>query len=497
MKKVTKRLSILAIASAFSTPVSVLATNGMNMEGYGPEATGMGGASMAYDNGTAAVMNNPATLGMMDDNKTRVDIAIGSLAPSITTTIPAASSSSDSSADQFYMPAGGFASKSGPIAYGFGLFAQGGMGTEYAADSPLAAKSGKRVKAEVGVGRILAPITYDVNNSLILGATIDYVWADMDLMMAMSGDQMAAIQSGATGSMGGTMAAALGGAMQAGVLQAAPNGMASAVNWARFDFQNGDPLRGAAHSDGFGFKLGMVLKMDSKLSLGATYHSETNLDDMTGAATVTMNANIDNNYLNKTWVPGVSGSAAGAYTAVPIALTGKILIKNFQWPSVLGVGAAFQMSDSVMLAADFKRLMWSDVMDSFKMSFVADDDVSNGSYAGTVLDVSLDQKWKDQNVFQLGATFTLSPALALRAGYNYAENPIPDQYMNPLFPAIIEHHLTGGLGYKLNKDQAIDFSVTYAPEVSATNPGDGTDNIPAVTTTHSQTNWQLMYSVGF
>lgn len=37
------------------------ARNGMNMEGYGPIACGMGGACMAFDNGTAAVMNNPAT----------------------------------------------------------------------------------------------------------------------------------------------------------------------------------------------------------------------------------------------------------------------------------------------------------------------------------------------------------------------------------------------------------------------------------------------------
>ena len=42
------------------------ATNGMNMEGYGPIAAAMGGASMAYDNGTAAMMNNPATIGLMD-----------------------------------------------------------------------------------------------------------------------------------------------------------------------------------------------------------------------------------------------------------------------------------------------------------------------------------------------------------------------------------------------------------------------------------------------
>ena len=32
------------------------------MEGYGPQALSMGGAAAAYDNGTAGMMNNPATL---------------------------------------------------------------------------------------------------------------------------------------------------------------------------------------------------------------------------------------------------------------------------------------------------------------------------------------------------------------------------------------------------------------------------------------------------
>jgi hypothetical protein len=47
---------------------TVYATNGMNLEGYGLRY-GMGGASMAYDNGTAAMMNNPATLGLMPGNR--------------------------------------------------------------------------------------------------------------------------------------------------------------------------------------------------------------------------------------------------------------------------------------------------------------------------------------------------------------------------------------------------------------------------------------------
>ena len=58
--RIPGRLTALCAAILPVLPVTATATNGMNMEGYGPIATGMGGASYAYDNGTAAMMNNPA-----------------------------------------------------------------------------------------------------------------------------------------------------------------------------------------------------------------------------------------------------------------------------------------------------------------------------------------------------------------------------------------------------------------------------------------------------
>ena len=64
MKKLTTLLAILA-AGLLLAPAA-FATNGMNLEGYGPVAHAMGGASMAHDNGSAAMMNNPATLGLLD-----------------------------------------------------------------------------------------------------------------------------------------------------------------------------------------------------------------------------------------------------------------------------------------------------------------------------------------------------------------------------------------------------------------------------------------------
>ena len=103
------------------------ATNGMNMEGYGPIATGMGGASMAYDNGNAAMMNNPATLGLMDE-QSRLDLFVGFLGPDVKA--KTSGITADSDGDAYYMPAGGWVKKHGRATYGIGVFGQGGMGTE-------------------------------------------------------------------------------------------------------------------------------------------------------------------------------------------------------------------------------------------------------------------------------------------------------------------------------------------------------------------------------
>src|SRR5512145_317330 len=99
--------TVVAVLLCFlAASTSVYATNGMNLEGYGPIATGMGGASMAYDNGTAAMMNNPATLGLMPAGN-RLDVALGYLGPHIKASAPGAPDAT-SSADAFFMPAIGW-----------------------------------------------------------------------------------------------------------------------------------------------------------------------------------------------------------------------------------------------------------------------------------------------------------------------------------------------------------------------------------------------------
>ena len=180
--KVNKLVVSLFAAGMVASPLAH-ATNGMNMEGYGPISTGMGGASYAYDNGTAAVMNNPTTIGLMADGESRLDVALGVLGPTVKAQAGAAVA--DSTGTAYYMPAVGYVKKSGNLAYGFGMFAQGGMGTEYGAASFMSAGSGLEARSEVGVGRVVVPLALDVSNDLKIGGSVDFVWASMDLRMAM------------------------------------------------------------------------------------------------------------------------------------------------------------------------------------------------------------------------------------------------------------------------------------------------------------------------
>jgi long-chain fatty acid transport protein len=100
--------------------------------------------------------------------------------------------------------------------------------------------------------------------------------------------------------------------------------------------------------------------------------------------------------------------------------------------------------------------------------------------------VALDQNWDDQTVLNLGVEYQYSPKLALRAGLNLSDNPVPNTYLNYLFPATIENHVTLGLGYNIDNNNSIAFSLSHAPEVKET-AGSG------VTTSHAQTNWTFNY----
>jgi long-chain fatty acid transport protein len=481
--KVVLFLLCFGSAAMFFSTTSALATDGMNLEGYGPIATGMGGASMAYDNGTAGVMNNPATLGLMPEGN-RLDVALGYLGPHVSATRTGSEASSQANA--FYMPALGWVKKSGSMAYGIAMFSQGGMGTEYDKNSWLAWGSGEKVRSELGVGRVLFPVAYEVNKDFIIGGSLDFVWASLDLKMALSGAQfldMAGSFGGSEkfGSVSGSMMTTFGNFVGGGIINPG-----NPVNWGRFDFSDDSAFTGKAKGSGFAGKIGGEYKVSDKLAVGAAYHSKTRMSDLEASgANVTFNANVDQGYVG-------TGIPNGVYAPMTIPVVGRIHVKEFQWPQMLGGGVAYQASNKLMVVFDYKWINWKDVMKDFKMTFTADANQTGlaQGFANTTLDATLFQNWKDQHVFMLGAGYKVTDDFTLRGGLNIANNPIPNTYLSPLFPAIERNHVTLGTGYMLSKVSSVDLSYTYAPKVETIN-GQGEK------VSHYQTNAQAMYSYRF
>ena len=98
------------------------ATNGMNLEGYGPKSMAMGGTGSAYDTGNSAVMNNPATLGYMKEGTSEISFGIRGLHPDIS--IENGPNADKSDATAFYMPSMSYMRRDGKVTWGVAMLAQ-------------------------------------------------------------------------------------------------------------------------------------------------------------------------------------------------------------------------------------------------------------------------------------------------------------------------------------------------------------------------------------
>lgn len=471
------------------------ATTGMNLEGYGAISTGMGGAAMAFDVGASGMINNPATIGFLKSGGSRLDVGLGALSPSMS------SSGTDAASNTFYMPAFGYIRKDGNIAWGIGMAAQGGMGAEYSSPAamygtlnstnlvapiafgPTVAPTALRQKSEVGVLRVMLPISYQASDALNIGGSIDYVSAGMDIQWLLDGPHFGDLMPGAGNTFGrasNSIATTFGGALAPG----------DQIHYGYFNFNTDSQFSQRAKGDGWAANLGFTYKVSPALTVGGVYHAKTSLGDMkTGSsdASITFDATV-----------------AGFGGAVNFPVVGQIVIKNFQWPETIGLGFSYQYNDKWQFVGDYKRINWSGVMKSFNMSFIAapaasqPNPLATGLVAGggTQLDVEYFQNWKDQDVVMLGAAYRLSDQTTLRFGGSFSSNPVPNQFVTPLFPATTKNHFMFGFGHAFDKSNALDFSLSYAPKVTVTNnwsAAGGTNQ----TIGHSQLNWQLTYGHQF
>jgi long-chain fatty acid transport protein len=130
---------------------------------------------------------------------------------------------------------------------------------------------------------------------------------------------------------------------------------------------------------------------------------------------------------------------------------------DFDIPAMISAGVALDVSPDVTVMADYRRIFYSDV-----------GAIGNATDAGALgAPGGAGFGWDDVDAVKLGVEWRQSETMTWRAGYSWNTNPIgaEDVTFNILAPAVVQQHISLGGTKKFNDRDAIDFSVTYVPEV--------------------------------
>ena len=195
------------------------------------------------------------------------------------------------------------------------------------------------------------------------------------------------------------------------------------------DYANLDLRNGSSFNYAVGGQAGLIYKLTDGLIFGATYVSPQNV-------TYKQVADFDQN-----------GSSDDL---------------KLEQPQQAGVGLAFEpVKDVFLIEIDGRWINWS----------------AARGYS--------DFDWKNQWVGAVGLQFKPSPEIALRAGYNYGNNPVrehdnfagttattiqgktmPTYYYESFriigFPAIVKQHVTAGVGYEISNKLALNLGYMHA-----------------------------------
>lgn len=181
--------------------------------------------------------------------------------------------------------------------------------------------------------------------------------------------------------------------------------------------------KGLDTSTGFGLRVGGELTLSPQVRLGGAYQTKFNMTHF------------------------------GKYTGL---FEGH---GDFDMPSNWTVGAALDVTPSVTVMLDYRRINYSDTPA-----------VSNPTTVPLPLGASGGPGfgWKDVGVTELGAEWKRTPQWTWRAGAAFNDNPVQPQgvTLNIVSPAVIQQHYTIGATFRPTANDGLDFAFMYAPKAT-------------------------------
>jgi long-chain fatty acid transport protein len=458
MKSKINTLSVIAVACLAATSQMANATDVFRLEGYGPISRAMGGTATAFNVGAAGMMANPATLSLMaPGSEFYLGLDLISTDINVTNQVTGESVSSNthgSNRGPYLAPELAFTHRNDELTLGVGAFAQGGLGTEYGNSSFLSRAAGGLNTGLENSSRLLVlnipfVASYQVNDKLTVGGSIDAMWQGLNLNLLLGAGQVGSLIG--SGRVQGSLLPVLGGLPD--------------MRGAHFSMTKNEPLASGVESWGFGGRIGMTYKMSNETMFGLDYAMESQMNDLEGRATLTA-------------IDGIAGQ---------IPLQGALKLRNFQMPAKLDLGLSHRFNDQWMMAVDVSQVFWEHAMKDISVGFVTD--------SGQTLDIQLPQNYKDQTILAFGVAYQTGN-WTLRSGARLATQALRSETLLAVIPATPRKHISAGFSYAFSKENSVDFAYSHAFEESMSNASLPNTADP-IQTTHSQNNATIGYTHRF
>jgi long-subunit fatty acid transport protein len=149
--------------------------------------------------------------------------------------------------------------------------------------------------------------------------------------------------------------------------------------------------------------------------------------------------------------------AAGMATAYDVEV-------DFGVPQTLTFGLGYRSSPRLGLGLDIGWVGYKNAFDQFPIRLTSGTSgniniLVNGSPTNGSFTTAWPLAWKDSWTVRVGGEYAATPALMLRGGVIYNTNPVANEGLFTIFPAIVTNSVTLGAGYQVGRTM---FNLTYA-----------------------------------
>ena len=422
-----RRVSIILSMLALSDVNLAFAVNGLQMIGFSAESTALAGSGHVAIADTSSINTNPAAMSLIQG--TRFDFSAAPLQAFLHHSDVFGNNNVAGQNNVTILGDVGFATRFASLpglTVGAGIFTQGGFGTEFR-NLNTAFGSRDDTFSFLRYLKFAVGLSYEVTEKLSIGIAPSVGYSDISLQL-----------------FPGTSVAPSPGL---------PNGFAGLDihdNCAR----NGGlgPLGDECPSDVvFSVKVGAMYRALPWLTVGATYTSPATFKYTDGEATLNFSA---------------FGLGNVNYHA---------RVSGIKWPQQVDVSMAARPTEQLLVALTTSWINW-DSLNNVDVTATN----PNNPLAPSQVKLRIPFNWKDEIVLAFGLSYAAiqeqswknTDRFVLRIGYNYCNNPIPKETLSPLAPLILEHHFTGGFGWRFTEKWAFDLGAIYALKnsVTYTNP---------------------------